>query len=194
MNELLTAAPSFQFFFSIVDGDIERSEPDPISGERLFRLPVYHVENSLLNEEHILRVTMSMLGAKCPFKTADDVSCRLRESLLYEVHLKPFTKALLDSKLSALAKGAYDAVYSPSATCSQPVQRPEYSSVEQDARAILTEAIKENSWKAKCKGRDLLRAYCGPLGLKYEHFRNCLISDLGAPPQGLSEIMRKILA
>jgi hypothetical protein len=114
-------------------------------------------------------------------------------TLPLNVHLKPFTKALLDAKLAGLAKRQHDAVYSKSANCSEPIQRPEYSAVEREAEAILTEAIARNEWKARCKGRDLLKAYCGRLGMKYEHFRNCVSSSLSTPPPALVEIMRKIL-
>ena len=193
VNELLTSAPGFQFFYSIVDGDIDRSEPDPTNGTRLFRLPVYHVENLLLDEESIFKSTKAMLGTNCPFKDATDVGRTLTESLLDGVHLKPFTKALLDARLAGLAKRQHDAVYSKSANPSEPIQRPEYSAVEREAQAILTEAIAKNEWKARCKGRDLLKAYCRPLGMNYEHFRNCVISNLSTPPPALVEIMRKIL-
>jgi predicted ATPase len=193
VNDLLTSAPGFQFFYSIVDGDIDRSEPDPTNGTRLFRLPVYHVENLLLDEESIFRATKAMLGTNCPVKDTTDVGRALTEGLLDDVHLKPFTKALLDAKLAGLAKRQHDAVYSKSANGSEPIQRPEYSAVEREAEAILTEAIARNEWKARCKGRDLLKAYCGRLGMKYEHFRNCVISNLSTPPPALVEIMRKIL-
>ena len=151
VNELLTTESGFQFFYSIVDGDIDRSASDPTNGSRLFRLPVYHVENFLLEEEPVFRATRAMLGTACPFKDATEAGRALTEGLLNDVHLKPFTRALLDAKLDGLAKKAHDAVYSKSA--SEPVQRPEYSSVEREARAILTEAIAKNEWKAAIRRR-----------------------------------------
>lgn len=193
VNELLTTAPGFQFFFSIVDGDIDRSEPDPTNGTRLFRLPVYHVENFLLDEDSVFRATRTMLGTNCPFKDAAEAGRALIKGVLNDVHLKPFTRALLDAKLDRLAKKAYDAVYSKSANSSESVHRPDYALVEREAYSILSEAIEKNEWKARCKGRDLIKAYCGQLDIKYEHFRNCLISNLHTPPPALSEIMRKIL-
>jgi len=193
VNELLTTATGFQFFYSIVDGDIDRSEPDPTKGTRLFRLPVYHVENFLLNDESVFSTTKAMLGTSCPFKDAGGAAQALIDSVLNEVHLKPFTRALMDAKLDALAKTAHDRVYLRSATAGL-IDRPEFSAVAHEAEAVLTEAIEKNEWRARCKGRDLLKAYCGCLGLRYEHFRNCLIANLGTPPPELSRIMEKILA
>jgi predicted ATPase len=193
VNELLTTASGFQYFYSIVDGDIDRSEPDPTNGARLFRLPVYHVENLLLDDQAILGTTKAMLGAACPFKDSTEVRQALIECVLNEAHLRPFTKAQLDAKLSQLAKKAYDAVYSRSAI-SEPTQRPEYAAVEQEVRTALNQDIATGTWRARCKGRDLLKAYCGRFGLRYEHFRNCLIASLKTPPPELSGIMQKILA
>ena len=193
INELLTASLGFQFFYSIVDGDIDRSEPDPTNGTRLFRLPVYHVENFLLDEEAILRATRVMLGPGCPFTQGAEVAQSLAELLLADTHLKPFTKALLDSKLGKLAKKAHDAVYLKTTGPEIAIQGPEYHAVESEARALLAEAIAKGNWRERCKGRDLLKSYCGRFGIKYEHFRNCLISDLSTPPPALSEIMRRVL-
>lgn len=192
VNDVLSAAPGFQFFFSIVDGDIDRSEPDPTNGTRLFRLPVYHVENFLLDAQSVFTVTRAMLGTRCPFVDPTGAERVLIDCVLDDVHLKPFTKTLMDAKLNQLGKKAHDAVYSKSAS-SEAIERPEYSAVEQEAKAILAEAKTKNEWRARCKGRDLLKAYCARLGLKYEHFRNCLIANLKTPPPELRGIMEKIL-
>ena len=189
VNALLEESTGFQEYFSIVDGDIERFEPDPTEGGRLFHLPVYHVENLLLNEDEIFEVTHSMLS-KCPYTTAEGVSSDLQELVLSEKHLKPYTKALFDARLAKIAKEAHDAVYkrqdvSPTI--------PEFYKIKEEAEEILKSAIADGTWRSKCKGRDLLRAYCGQHGLKYEHFRNLLIGRIKTPPNELAEIMSHIL-
>ncbi len=62
------------------------------------------------------------------------------------------------------------------------------------AKEKLKEALSDDTWKAKCKGRELLKAYCSKHdGITYKHFRNSLISKIECPPSGLKEIMDRIL-
>ena len=193
VNALLTTSMGFQQYFSIVDGDIERVESDPTEGRRLFRLPVYHVENLLLNDKEILEVTRSMKGSKCPYNTADDVSKDLQKLVLSEAHLKPYARALLDARIAKAAKEAYDAVFQNRADSTVQSARVEFSDIEAEARAILKSTLENDTWRAKCKGRNLLKAYCGQHGLKYEHFRNLLIDRIKTPPKALADIMDHIL-
>ena len=189
VNHLLTESVGYQHFYSIVDGDIERAEPDLTGGSRLFRLPVYHVENFLLDETAIYKASKQMLGVKCPYKSPDEVSTALIKALLSEKHLKPFTKALLDTRIATRAKHAYDACYKGQ---SNEIYRPIYNEVQQEAEQLLKESATNGQWKAKCKGRDLLKAYCADLHLSYENFRNLLISQLGQPPEELAVIMKQV--
>ena len=193
VNALLTTSMGFQQYFSIVDGDIERVESDPTKGRRLFRLPVYHVENLLLNDKEILEVTRSMKGSKCHYNTADDVSKDLQKLVLSEAHLKPYARALLDARIAKAAKEAYDAVFQNRANSTVQSARVEFSDIEAEARAILKSTLENDTWRAKCKGRNLLKAYCGQHGLKYEHFRNLLIDRIKTPPKALADIMGHIL-
>jgi predicted ATPase len=194
VNALLTVSIGFQQYFSIVDGDIERSESDPTEGRRLFHLPVYHVENLLLEDNDILEVTRSMMRSQCPYANAEEVGRALQELVLADSHLKPFARALLDSCIHKIAKQAYDAVYQRSVSSPGQSDVPEYSRIEVEARGILKSALADGTWRAKCKGRDLLKAYCGQHGLKYEHFRNLLIRAMKAPPKPLADIVSRILA
>jgi predicted ATPase len=194
VNLLLNTPLGFQQYFSIVDGDItERFEPNPTEGNRLFRLPVYHVENLLLDENEIFEVTYQMLGSKCPYKTAGEVKSGLRECVLLEPHLCPYTEAFLDAKIAKSAKEAYDAVYQRRDLSEIPPIHLEFPDALDEAREVLQSALDDGTWRAKCKGRDLLKAYCGKNGLKYEHFRNLLIARIKSPPRPLAEIMDKIL-
>lgn len=194
VNTLLTASIGFQQYFSIVDGDIERFEPDPTEGGRLFHLPVYHVENLLLDENEILEATRSMLGSKCPHTTADEVGKDLKELVLSKHHLNRYTQALLDARSAKIAKDAYDTAYKRQTVSSTPPTTTlEFLKIKEEAEEILTSAIADGTWRSRCKGRDLLKAYCGQHGLKYEHFRNSLIDRIKTPPKELAEIMSHIL-
>jgi len=193
VNALLTTTTGFQQYFSIVDGDIDRFEPDPTGGSRLFRLPVYHIENVLLDENEILEVTRHLMRGKCPYNTTDEVTKDLQELLFSATHLKPFTKAILDSKLSRMAKEAYDAVYKGGSTLTTSISKLEYSEIEEEAKSLLRSALTNDTWRSKCKGRELLKAYCRKHGITYNHFRNLLISRIKEPPKVLADIMGKIL-
>lgn len=194
VNELLTASMGFQQYFSIVDGDIQRPESDPTSGQRLFRLPVYHVENFLLNEDEIFEATRVLLGNKCPHSSIADVNKALKRLVLLDSHLKPYTKALFDAQLAKLAKELQDAVFKRKEEDIRQVTLPGFPEIEAQAKQKLESAIADDTWRDKCKGRDLLKAYCTEFELKYEQFRNLLISRMNTPPHALAEIMNRILS
>ena len=192
VNELLTSSLGFQEYYSIVDRDIERFESDPTGGRRLFKLPVYHIENLLINEGEILEVTRSMMGDKCPYNKKEEVTNDLKKLVLDEKHLLIYTRALIDAKLAKIAKDVIDLVYKQKKVSSA-IPEFKYAEVEKEAKDILTAAIDKGIWYSECKGRDLLKAYCAKHGLKYEHFRNLLISRIDTPPEPLAEIMKSIL-
>lgn len=188
VNYLLSNPLGFQEYYSIVDGDIERAENTTTS--RLFQLPVYHVENFLIDPEIILETVKDMLGSTCPYSNSIDVETELKNLALQESHLKPFTKALHDTKIAKIAKQAYDSIYKGN---SQQLTVPMFADTEVEAKSVLNGYLKDSQWKEKCKGRDLLKAFCGKNGLKYQHFRNCLVAKLQAPPKALADIMDIIL-
>lgn len=194
VNCLLSASLGFQHYFSIVDGDVHRLESDPSEGTRLFRLPVYHVENLLLDDDAILEAMRSVMGVKCPYRTASEVEQDLKDLVLDEGHLKPYARALFDAEMAKAAKDAYDAVYKHDGDASDARQVPTFEAVEAKARAALTAALHDGTWRARAKGKELLRHFCGKHGLRYEHFRNLLISRIRRPHEALSKIMERILA
>jgi len=193
VNKLLETSVGFQYYFSIVDGDIERFEADPTYGRRLFRLPVYHVENLLLDENEIFDATRQLMGSKCPYSTSDEVRQELISLVLSEKHLKPYVRAIVDAKLAKKAKEASDEIFKNQANATISLERIDFSGIETETVNILKTAIDEETWKSKCKGRDLLRAYCGIHNIRYEHLRNLLISRIKNPPNILDEIMKQIL-
>lgn len=191
VNELLTSSIDFQEYYSIVDGDIERFESDPTGGKRLFKLPIYHIENLLLDENEIFKVTRSILRQKCPYKNKEEVTKDLQKLLLEESHLRSYTKALFSAKIAKIVRDITKAIYKQKSVPEIP--KIEYSEAEKEAKKSLTDAIKKGTWHARCKGKELLKAYCGKHNFKYEYFRNLLISRIKTPPKPLAEIMNKIL-
>jgi len=189
VNELLSSSIGFQHYYSIVDGDIERFIQAPIN-DRLFKLPVYHVENFLLNNQAILKATHDLLGKTSPFTNENDVEKMLRELLYDDAHLKPFTKALYDSKIAKIAKQAYDNIYKK--TFFNP-PHIDFADTENEAKVMLENALNDNSWRKICKGRDLIKALSYKLAIKYEHLRNDIIANIMETPNELREIMQRIM-
>jgi len=194
INDLLSSSIEFQHYYSIVDRDIERSVPAPTSTacDRLFQLPVYHVENFLLVDDLILASVREMLASQCPFDSAADVETELKQIVLSSQHLKPYASAMHDACLAKAAKAAYDAVYTKESQGA--FSAPTFNQAEADAKSIMTSAVADGTWRDRCKARDVLKGFCGKHGLRYEHFRNLVISKLARPPVGLSQIMDQILS
>jgi hypothetical protein len=190
VNELLSASTGFQHYFSIVDRDLGRSESDPTGGTRLFRLPVYHVENFLLDITLMFPTTQEFLGASSPYSDEEALEAAMRQLVLEDSHLKPFSRALLDAQLAKHAKEAHDAVFQGVAIPT--VAIPTFDDFQQQARRILDNSLRDGSWRTVVKGRELLKAFCQKHAITYSHFRNSVISKLTTPPQGLEDIMKHI--
>ena len=104
--------------------------------------------------------------------------------------MKPYTSALLDARLAKLAKEAYTAIYNREASH---VAVPSFEQTQKEAVELMKQAIKDGTWRKKCKGRDVLKGFCGKNQLRYQHFRNCLIAKMSGAPEELVCIMNKIL-
>jgi predicted ATPase len=192
VNKLLGSAGTFQEFYSIIDADIERKDGSGV-GDRLYKLPVYHVENFLIDTRSILKVTQEMLLERCPYKTLEDVDGELKKMLKEEGHLLPYTKAIFDAAVARRAKEAWDCVYKKDASGLSSLTFPVFDDIKELARSRLDDSIANDTWKSVCKGRDLLKAYCARHGFKYVHFRNLLIAKMDDLPEGLQSIIEKIL-
>lgn len=191
VNALLAAATSFQEYYCIIDKDIEREDSDHVESDRLFRLTVYHVENFLLDPEVLLKSMSQLCGPRCPFSEAKEIEEELKKLVLEEIHLNSYTKAVLDAKIAELAKKAYDAVFSGK-TKEIDLEGPDFESAKASAKSVLEKSLVEGDWKRRAKGRDLLKSFCARYGLKYEHFKNVVISNFSQPPDELEDIISKI--
>jgi hypothetical protein len=192
VNDLLSSSIEFQHYFSIVDGDIDRAIPPPASTKRrLFQLPVYHVENLLLDDDVILAVSKDMLLSACPYGWPAAVGDGLKQIVLSATHMKPFAGALQDARLAAVSKQLSDSVFKGRTDLMTPI--PSYAKTASDARYLMEEAVADGTWRAKCKGREVIKGFCALHGFKYEHFRNSVISKMPNPPSALKAIMDAIL-
>lgn len=195
VNDLLSMASGFQHFYSLVDGDLKRASTAPTSaGARLFHLPVYHVENFLLDAGLILETAKEMLGIKCPYTTAAQISDELTTVILGPVHVNAYTGAVLNARVAELANQAHDAVFHGTPSMGIPISPVTFADAEKEAKATLSQAVADGTWPAKSKGREVLKGFCGKNGLKYEHFRNLLIAKMKMPPKELDDIIKQILS
>ncbi len=191
VNILLSKGSTFQDYYCIIDGDLER-HADIDSFDNIFQLPVYHIENILLDEDNILLSTNKILGRSCSFSSKEQITNLLKEIAISDEHLLPFTRALLDSKVNKATKIAGDLIYQKRFVELAQIQPITFDSIKDEARQIIENSINNDTWKQVCKGRDLLKAYCKNNNLKYDHFRNLLISNLSDVPIGIKNIMDKI--
>ncbi|MCP4251261.1 MAG: AAA family ATPase [bacterium] len=192
VNAVLSSSITFQDYYSIVDGDIERPDNPGVPGNRLYKLPVYHVENFLLDATAVWAALRDLLASSCPYQTVQDAEAKLKRIVLTDAHLKAYAKALLDARIAKLAKDVTDALYrgqSPPDT-----KLPTFDHMKGEATTALGQAIVDGTWRSRCKGREVLKALAHEHGIKYVHLRNCVIAKLTEVPAGLADIMGRILA
>lgn len=191
VNVLLASAVGFQQFYSIVDHDIAREHPDNV-GDRLHTLPVYHVENFLLNNGAILAALQDMFATHCPYKTESDIDSALRDIVLASTHLGALAAALLDARRDEFAKQLAGAD-SERELLDAWQGKPDGESALQDAQDLMTSTLEDGTWKDKCIGRVVLRQLAASVQQKYEILRNVILAKIDTPPTPLQAIMRNIL-
>ncbi|WDF79105.1 AAA family ATPase [Mucilaginibacter sp. KACC 22773] len=187
---LLEQGDGFQQFYCIIDGDIENRHQ---ATDRLFKLPVYHVENYLLEEVCILKVCRMLLGAKSAVETVADVTAKLHEAVMSDQHLRSYTRSLLDSQIYAQAENAKNLIFQGKFEDLKNIEKIHFESLMNNSKVIMEQCLKDGSWKQKCKGRDVLKEFCRNNQLKYEQLRNALIYNIGTPPPDLAVIIREIV-
>jgi len=153
-----------------------------------------HIENLLLDERALFEATRNLSGSKNLYSNPNGILIDLQTLLLEAIHLRPFARALLDARVASMAKQAWDAVRNGTTEELRDLVKPQFDQIEEEGRQIMQQAIADDTWKAKCKGRDLLKAYCAKHGFRYEHFRNLTISRMEQTPQPLQHIMDQVLA
>src|SRR5262249_1290896 len=134
--------------------------------------------------------TQDMLGQKCPYTDATQITEKLKGLVLDDHHVRAYAGALLDARVAQVAKQASDAIFRRQAFTQSALA---FSDAKQEAKNAMVQAVANGGWREKCKGRDLLKKYAGEHGLNYEHFRNSIIAKMKSPPPGLAKIMDQIL-
>lgn len=137
-------------------------------------------------------MTDNLLLEKNPYKNANEIEVALKKLMLEDSHLLPYTKALFDAEVSRAAKNAWDSVYKRDSDALARITFPEFTEIKSKAESNLNQYSTDGTWSERVKGRDLLKAYCGELGIKYEHFRNLIIAAINKPPSGIADIINKI--
>ena len=189
INLLLESPVTFQQYFCIIDGDFDRNIPT--NNSRLFKLPVYHVENFLLDENLILEITTEFLRRKCRYNTPDEILEELKNLVLSDQHVIKYTSAMSYAKLENLAHKAKHAIHNRDDSFAN-LQIPDFASLIQEARLILEESVNNNTWKSLSVGRKLLKLYCNKLNIPYRIFKNSLISKMENSPADLDDIINRI--
>jgi len=188
VNQLLASSVAFQEYYCIVDGDIERSipvtPPSTTASTRLFQLPVYHVENFLLDPLIVLEVAQAMLGVRCPYKSENDVETALKNAVLGERHLRSLAGALFDARIAKLASDARDAVFKNRTVPDPLAFRPTFEAAMVDVKKSMEDALVDGTWKRKCKGREVIRAFCSLNQMNYELTAIWPFRDYESDPSG----------
>ncbi|MEL1241508.1 AAA family ATPase [Flavobacterium flavipallidum] len=191
VNTLLSEGNTFQEYYCIVDGDFERHD-DIDSLNNIFQLPVYHVENYLLEENVVFQSLRQMLGRSMPYDSPEQVADTLKKIALEDIHLLPFTRALLDSKVFKNTELARDYIYQKKFDELAKIEPVIFSDIREEAKGIIEKSMANNNWNKRCKGRELIKGLCNRHGLNYEQFRNILISNYNTIPSDLNEIIDQI--
>ncbi len=185
---LLETPSGFHEYYCIIDGDSTPSITSPAKGDRLFRLPVYHIENYLLDPDRIFAIAKTILGRRCPFTSASGVEDILLELVRSDDHVSALARSGLNDKVQEVARAARSAILAQTSTPSF----PSYAAIEDEMRLSVEASTKNGAWRNLCKGRDILRGFAGKIGIKYELLRNLLISSMPSAPEDLSTIMAAI--
>lgn len=201
-------------FFAITDSD---SDSMPVSSKSVnfFSWDVYHIENYFLIPQHISKVLSALnIGRSL---TEDEIWDELRlaaqESLpqLIRQEMASFANQKLigsintatDPRAADLSSALFQAT-SRSFEKLKAVYEDELSSASLQKKELefkdkYMQSLADGTWASKVRGRDILRRFAGKYapGVKYESFRNLLISqmkDSGYKPAGMNSVVQKILS
>lgn len=188
INLLLEHPTTFQQYYAIVDGDFKSKKVEDRS--RLFFLPVYHIENFLLDEVAILKTTQQLMRNRCTYKDTSEITKNLKELVLHDSHIRDYAGSMLHYQLNSIANNLAEKIRTSKDLQVPPM--PDFNSILPQAKNILEKSIVDEMWKSRCKGRKILKLYCGQISQDYESFRNVLIENIKQIPKQLAEIIGKI--
>lgn len=200
--------------YSIVDKD-SGPESEQTEFKRHFTWDVYHIENYLLEPRFILE-SLAQIGVNphgLPDEPAVDAELRniarsqisglvvhtLREEagrqIVEEINLNPNIEAqdLGEEMHRVIAKSVERVQNKVNTSLDVGILRKRAT----DREAILEESLNGGDWKKHFRGRDVLRAFAGRHcpGMRYEHFRNLIISTMANAnfkPEGMRRVFDAI--
>ncbi|MHB1169677.1 MAG: AAA family ATPase [Longimicrobiales bacterium] len=201
-------------FYSIVDRDTEDAAAVR-SGHR-FSWDVYHIENYLLEPRFIREAMRSLqIGATLPSELEVENSLRscARETI------DDLVRVRLDRHVDRVVRSCITKRSRPSAPFAQGFREAAVNSLERftqllasdlaieslqsqeaDIRAMLEQALQDDTWKVQFKGRDVLRRFTAAhnrtLGISYEKLRNLIANrmrEAAHRPTGMQGIITAIL-
>lgn len=201
-------------FFVIVDLDSDTPSAQP-AGTRKFTWDVYHIENYLLSDSHILQAVNDLVGTTL-FETPDLVAQALRgaaRSIAPSVVSQRLRKSVNAELVGALNLGG-----NPAATDPVAAMRPALTStfdrlraaertliIDEDLEsraasisASVSEAIESDKWRSDLPGRDILKRFVATHlqgKVNYEAFRYLVIArmvDDDYRPVGMQVVLDQI--
>lgn len=190
VEKLLSTSCEYNDYYGIVDGDMNIFGNVLTPSDNLFILPVYHIENYLLDEDLILAVTKKLDRLKCKYKSKEQIESDLKEILLEKNHLNAFVKAYVDYNKVIIFRNIKNEIDNNQEITARSIIIDKHFNEGKD---ILEKSISDGEWKKKCVGRVLLKSFCGKNNYNYINFRNLLISEINEPHEDLKEIINKII-
>ena len=200
--------------YSIVDKDSGKAKTD---GKRTgrFSWDVYHIENYLMEPQYILEVLTKSTISDTHFQDTKEVEQELKtiakeqvqslmaHSLMEEVNHGMVTQidTRIDPNAENLCEKILEAVNKSSKSLKEEIEtnitREKLCKKADKKKLELENSLKNDQWKEKFKGRDILREFVGKhgQGMKYERFRDSIVNAMAErrdPPKGMAKVLRQI--
>ena len=195
VEKLLSTSCEYNDYYGIVDGDMNVFGKVLTQSQNLFILPVYHIENYLLDEEIILKVEKDLNRASCKYNSKEEIEKELKDLLLDKSHLNKFIATYMNYKKYIIFQEIKEELDNNKEVKQRLIKFNDYV---QEAKKILEDSISNGDWKRKCVGRVLLTSYCNKNHHNnYKQFKNLLISkmiEMEKPIEDLSKIINKIVS
>jgi predicted ATPase len=198
--------------YSIVDRDFDSDFVAP--EERRLRWDVYHIENYLLEPVYIMKALRAIdIGRKslseveindllrsCANKTIDNL-VRMRLEQKINAMLARCVRTNIDRRSDGIAnefrRVALASLKRMEIVVEENLVLSKIAEEEAEVRAGLEGSLRDESWRAQFRGRDVLRYFCQEAQVKvsYEVLRNLIINQMrgdGYKPLGMAKVIGSI--
>lgn len=198
-------------FFAITDSDYDIVEGSTES-IRLFRWPVYHIENFLLDSDIIARVVSNLYpNPLSPDEILDTLRDCARSCISKAVrhHIVGIASKYLTSSINLSFDPAAENVASEVFAAAErsrdravglfdgPLSVDALTKEEAEIRQSFQLSIDDGSWISRLPGRDILKAYSNrlPNGISHETLRIMIVNRMAEEkivPPGMREVIEQI--